>query len=73
MLVIMHYLNQNDNSQFAEPQISPHRFRCGLSLSRRIQHIFNKNPIPHGGVIDENMGHGPHNLPILQNGAARHE
>ena len=29
-----------------------------MALSRRIQHILNKNPVPSGRVIHQHMGHG---------------
>lgn len=56
---------------------SPHRYELlpgvGFALSRRGQHIFNKDSISHSRVIDEDMGDGTHDFPILQNGAATHE
>ena len=42
-------------------------------LSCCIQHILNKNPVSADGVVDQDMGNGPNELAILQNGAARHE
>lgn len=52
---------------------------CGKTTrpkSRRIidrfQHIFSKNTVSPGGVIDQHMGHSAHNFPILQNWTAGH-
>ena len=45
-----------------------------FTLPRHIfKHIFNKDPIPRGGVADQDVGDGAHELAILDNGAARHE
>ena len=40
--------------------------------SRRIQHIFNENPIPSRRVIHQNVRHRPHQLAVLNNGTAAH-
>lgn len=42
-------------------------------LSCRFQHIFNENAVPGIRGIYEDMRHGTHQLPILNNGAAAHE
>ena len=41
-------------------------------LSRRIQHILNKYPVPSRRIIYQNMGHCAHQLAILNDGAAAH-
>ena len=41
-----------------------HRHFC------RIQHIFNKDPVPRGGIADEDVSDRAHKVPILNNGAA---
>ena len=38
----------------------------------RIQHIFDKNAIAHGGIVDKDMGHGTDQLPVLDNRTATH-
>ena len=43
-----------------------------ITLSRRIQHIFNKDPVSPGGVIHQHMSHSAYQLAILNNGAAAH-
>ena len=46
---------------------------CVLScLSRRFEHIFNEDPVAPGGVIDEDVGHRPHQSAVLDDGAAAH-
>ena len=40
---------------------------------RRIQHIFNENPIPGIRAVDEHMGHSTHQFAILKDGTAAHE
>ena len=58
--------------------------RCGRGRSARrtwrallfsggFQHIFNENAISFGGIIQQNMGHGPHQFSVLQDRAAAHE
>ena len=42
------------------------------SLDSMLQHIFNKNPIPPGRVIDKYMCHRTYYLPILNDGRAAH-
>ena len=42
-------------------------------LSRRVQHILNKNPIALRWVIHENVGYRPHEFSILDDGTATHE
>ena len=36
---------------------------------RGVEHIFNENAVPRGGIVDENMGHRSHELAVLDNGA----
>ena len=50
------------------------QFKMFLSfpLSSRVQHVFDEDAIPRCGVIDEDMGHGPYQFPILNNGTAAH-
>ena len=48
------------------------RFRRAPPLSGGFQHIFNENAISFGGIIQQNMGHGPHQFSVLQDGAAAH-
>jgi hypothetical protein len=43
-----------------------------FSLCRRIQHILNKYSISRCGVIDENMGNGTNQFPVLNDGTATH-
>ena len=43
-----------------------------LHLCRRIQHIFDKNAIAGGGVIDQDVGHGAHQFAVLNNRRAGH-
>ena len=43
------------------------------TLSRRIQHIFDIDPIPPYRVIDEHMRDRANQPPILNDGAATHE
>ena len=44
-----------------------------LLFSGGFQHIFNENAISFGGIIQQNMGHGPHQFSVLQDRAAAHE
>ena len=37
------------------------------ALSRHLQHIFEKNSVPRGGVIHKHVGHSTYNLAVLQN------
>ncbi len=55
----------------AESRADLRRFLYGRL--RGIEHIFNKYPVACGGVADEDVGNGPHDLAVLDNGAARHE
>ena len=43
-----------------------------LFLPRRIQHVLNKDAIPQGWVIDQDVGHGADEFAVLQYGAAGH-
>ncbi len=43
------------------------------SLSRRIQHVFNKDAVSLGGVVYQNIGHRPHQPAVLDDGTSRHE
>ena len=38
-----------------------HRHLCG------IQHIFNENAVPHGGIVDQNVGYSTDELAVLNN------
>ena len=42
-------------------------------LSCRFQHVFDKDPVPSGRIIDQNVGHGAHQLAVLNNWTAAHE
>ena len=37
-----------------------------------IEHIFDKNTISRGGVVNENVGHGANQFAVLDDGAAGH-
>ena len=50
----------------------PEVFTSGKNLSRRIQHILNKNPIPSRRIIYQHMRHRSNELPILNDRAAAH-
>ena len=39
----------------------------------RIQHIFNENSVPRGGIIYQNVCYRSYELAVLDDGAARHE
>lgn len=41
-------------------------------LRHHPQHILNKDPIPRRGVVDEHVGHCPHQLAVLNDGRAAH-
>ena len=38
-----------------------------------VQHIFNENSVPRGGIVDQNVGYSTDELAVLNDGAARHE
>ena len=40
---------------------------------RGIQHIFNENAVPHGGIVYHNVGYSTDELAVLNDRAARHE
>ena len=42
-------------------------------LSRRIQHIFDENPVPLRRIADKDVCDGADELSVLQNRAAAHE
>ena len=44
-----------------------------LHLCRSIQHIFDKDPITHGRIVNEDMGHGTYESAALDNWTAGHE
>ena len=48
-----------------------------LELSRKVahlcEHIFNEYSIPHGRVVDEDMGDGADQLAVLNDRRAAHE
>ena len=46
--------------------------RSPTTLSHRIQHIFDEDTVTTSGIIHQNMGHGPHQFPILDNRTAAH-
>jgi len=37
------------------------------TLRCRVQHVFDKDPISGGGIVNKDMGHCAHQLPILNN------
>jgi hypothetical protein len=37
----------------------------------RVQHIFNENSVPRGGIVDEDMGDSPHELSVLNDRRSR--
>jgi len=39
---------------------------------RRIQHIFNKDPVPSRGVVHHHVRHSAHNFPVLDNRGTAH-
>ena len=43
-----------------------------VNLRSCIQHIFNKDAVARGGVINKHMGDRPHQLAVLDDGAAAH-
>ena len=43
------------------------------AVAHLIQHIFNKNPVPRGGIADEHVGHRADEVPVLNDRAAAHE
>ena len=51
-------------------QQRPHVGR--LLSSRHVQHVFHENAVAPRGVVNENVGHSPHQLAVLQDGAAAH-
>lgn len=51
----------------------PQIFGDVLLLTCGIQHIFDEDSVPGIGGVDQDMGHGPHQLSVLQNRAAGHE
>ena len=42
-------------------------------LSHLVEHIFNKNAVPRGRIVDENVGHSSYQLAALKDGAAAQE
>ena len=42
------------------------------ALRRGVQYIFNKDTVAGGEAIDENMGYGPDELAVLEDGGAGH-
>ena len=38
-----------------------------------IQHIFDEDPVPRGGIIYQNMGHSADELAVLEDRGAGHE
>ena len=45
---------------------------CHRHLCRR-KHIFNENPVPRGGIVDEHVRDSSHELAVLNDRATRHE
>ena len=41
-------------------------------LGCRFQHIFDEDAISRCGIVDEDMGHGTHQLAVLDDGRAGH-
>ena len=41
---------------------------CHFCLPCRIRHIFDKDLVAHGRVVDEDMGHGADEFAILDDG-----
>ena len=39
----------------------------------RIEHIFNENAVPRGGIVDEDVRHSPHQFAVLDDGGVGHE
>ena len=37
------------------------------------EHVLDKYPISRGGIVDEDVGHGSHQLAVLNDGGAGHE
>ena len=37
------------------------------------QHILNEDPVPRRGIADQHVGHGAHELAVLDDGGAAHE
>ena len=58
--------------------IPPSALRAATSLYTRealcrcIQHIFNKDAVAGGGVVNKDMGHGAHQLAVLYNRRGGH-
>ena len=54
--------------------ITPFRNDIALFLSCRDrhadQHVFHKDPVAHGGIVDQHVGDCSHDLAVLDNGAA---
>ena len=44
----------------------------GFSPASVLQHVFNKNSISLGGVLNKNVSNGPDQLPVLDDRAAAH-
>ncbi len=44
----------------------------GFSPASVLQHVFDKNSISLGGVLNKNVGNGPDQLPVLDDRAAAH-
>ena len=42
-------------------------------LPRLVEHIFDKNAVARGGIVDEHMGNSSYDLSVLDDRAARHE
>ena len=42
-------------------------------LPRRIQHVFDEDAVALRGVIDQHVGHGADEFPVLNDRAAAHE
>ena len=46
--------------------------QASLSSACRIQHVFDKDPVTLGGVVDKDMGDGADEVAVLEDGRAGH-
>ena len=57
--------------------ITPFRNDIALFLSCRDrhadQHVFHKDPVAHGGIVDQHVGDCSHDLAVLDDRRAAHE
>ena len=45
-------------------------FSLFCEIFRRLKHIFNKDSVPTGGIVDKHVRHGAYELAILNNRTA---